>query len=120
MPDVTPDKTFETYNDPRDHSWVGSHRVFPTRLVRIGRHRCTCVLEGAPGSIVEAFEAAPVEYLEPNEVKMDRVGVVRQVYQVPNFHRIQDWIFRDGHIPMSAVEQHCDWVLGPIIHFDER
>jgi hypothetical protein len=63
------------------------------------------------GFVGEEFDAASIEYLESNEMKMDGVGVVRQVNQIPDFHRVQDWIFRDRHIPMSADEQHRDGVL---------
>jgi hypothetical protein len=85
MPDVTSHKTFEADNDPRHHSRIGSHCIFPASLVRIGRHCRTCVLEYALGFVGEEFDAASIEYLESNEMKMDGVGVVRQVNQVPDF-----------------------------------
>ena len=120
MPDVASDKTFEADNNSCDHSGIGSHRVFPARLVRVGRHRRTRVLQDASVFIEKGFETAPVENLESHQMKMDRVGVVRQVNQVPDFHRVQGRILRNRHIPMSAIEQHRDRVLSPVIYFDER
>jgi hypothetical protein len=95
MPDVTSHKTFETDNDPRHHSRVGSHRIFPASFVRIGRHRRTRVLQYALGFAGEEFDGASIEYLESNQMKMDGVRVIRQVNQVPDFDRVQDCRSRD-------------------------
>src|SRR5271155_4083180 len=73
MPDVTPNKTFEANNDSRDHSWIRSHRVLPSSFVRIGRYHRPRVLQDALILIEEGFEAAPVEDLESNQMKVDGV-----------------------------------------------
>jgi hypothetical protein len=86
MPDVASDKTFEANDDSRDHSWIRSNRVFPSSFVRIGRYRRPRVLQDALVFIEEGFEAAPVEDLESNQMKMDGVGIVGQVNQVPDFN----------------------------------
>ncbi len=120
MPDVTPNKAFKSDDYSRDHSGIGPHCVFPTRLVRIGRHGCTCVLQDAFVFVEERFEATTVEDLESNQVQMDRMRVICQINQVPDFHRVQDGILGDRHIPVSTIEQHRDWILGSVIDFDER
>src|SRR5580700_11688022 len=73
MPDVTSDKTFKANDDSCDHPWISAHRVLPSGLVRVGRHRIPCVLQYASDFKREGFEAAPVEDLESNQMKVDGV-----------------------------------------------
>src|SRR5580700_10527355 len=106
VPNVATWIAFKTRYDPRHHSWVRLHGVLPTGFVQRGRHERTNVLDSSTLVVVLWFERPAVEDLKSNQVEVNRMGIVREVQQVPDLHGIKSRGFRDRPAPMSIVEQH--------------
>jgi hypothetical protein len=60
---------------------------------------------------VQTRRRAAVEYLEPDQMQMDGVRILRQIDEFPNFGGVEFWLFGDGHVPGRVVEQHAHGVL---------
>ena len=52
-----------------------------------------------------------VEYLKPDQVKVDGVRIFRQIDQLPNFRRVEHRLLSYGHVPGSVVQQHAHGLL---------
>ncbi len=52
-------------------------------------------------------------------MKVDGVGVVGEVDEVPDFGGVEERSLGDGHVPVSVVEQHGDGTLDCVVDFDE-
>ena len=114
MPHVPSGIAFKGNDDARDQAGICANGILPPALNRRGRNRRP---RKADRSLVLKFkcvEGAAVEYLKPDQVKMDRVRIIRQVHQLPNLRGVQRRLLGHGHVPWSIVQQHPHRLLDRI------
>src|SRR5271163_4746428 len=89
MPNVAVWIAFELCDDSRDHRGVGAHGILPSDLVRLRRDRWPRVPERLARCVGKLVELSAVKDLKAYRMKMNRMGVVGEVNQVPDFGRAQ-------------------------------
>src|SRR5271170_3632161 len=47
---------------------------------------------------------------------MNGVGIVGQIDQFPDFHRIEDRALGNGHVPVHAIEEHLVGVASEVVY----
>jgi hypothetical protein len=120
MPDVAAGVAVETDDDAGDHAGFGAHCVLPPCFRRIGRDRVARELQLVFADVGEGLKTAAVEDLKFDEMQMDGMRIVGGIDQIPDFDRIKERIFGDGHVPGRVVKEHFDWVLHQVVNFIER
>jgi hypothetical protein len=88
VPNVPASVALEPRNDPRHHTRMRLHGVFPTGFVQRWRHSCAHVLDSASLVVVLRLKGPAVEDLKSDQVEVNRMRVIRKVQQVPDLDGI--------------------------------
>ena len=114
VPYIAAGITLEVNDNAGNHTRVSSHGVLPPRFGGLRRKWRTDKFHLLLGIVGKDVEWTAIKYLKSDHVKMYRMRVAGEIYEIPNLDGVEYGLLCHRHFPVKPVKEHENRLSGGI------